>query len=99
MTFRLALDRFEGRDKSIAVLIAEDGQLIHPPRDLRPDGSSWGEVLILAVEPVRSRTSDARAPVDINDTSAADLQSLPGVGSVFGERGPALPGPRRPGPD
>ena len=36
MTTRVSLDRFEGKNKSIAVLLTDDGELINLPRALLP---------------------------------------------------------------
>ncbi len=38
MTTRLSLDRFEGKNKSIAVLLTDDGESINLPRALLPPG-------------------------------------------------------------
>ncbi len=50
MTTRLSLDRFEGKQKSIAVLVTDDGQSINLPRALLPPGAKAGDVLSLALE-------------------------------------------------
>ncbi len=51
----LSIDRFEGRDKEVAVLLADDGTPINFPRRLLPEGAKAGDVLALAIE------RDARA--------------------------------------
>ncbi|MGA9921983.1 MAG: DUF3006 domain-containing protein, partial [Isosphaeraceae bacterium] len=50
MTTRLSLDRFEGRNKSIAVLLTDDGESINFPRALLPPGAKAGDVLALTLE-------------------------------------------------
>jgi hypothetical protein len=52
MSVRLSLsvDRFEGDEKSIAVLLADAGEAIHMPRSLLPPGTGAGEVLTLTIE-------------------------------------------------
>ena len=49
MTTRLSLDRFEGKDKSIAVLETEDGQTINIPRSLLPPSAKAGDVLTMSL--------------------------------------------------
>jgi hypothetical protein len=46
----LSLDRFEGKNKSIAVLLTDDGESINLPRALLPPGAKAGDVLILTLE-------------------------------------------------
>jgi len=46
----LSVDRFEGRDQSIAVLVAEDGRSIDVPRDFLPPGTKPGDVLSASFE-------------------------------------------------
>jgi hypothetical protein len=46
----VSLDRFEGRNKSIAVLVTDEGEQIHVPRSLLPSGSKAGDVLSLTLE-------------------------------------------------
>ncbi len=50
MTHRLSLDRFEGKGRSIAVLLTEDGQTISFPKALLPAGVRAGDVLTLSLE-------------------------------------------------
>jgi hypothetical protein len=50
MRIRLAIDRFEGEKKAIAVLISDDGTPINFPRKLLPRGSRAGDVLTLLIE-------------------------------------------------
>jgi hypothetical protein len=50
MRIRLAIDRFEGEKKSIAVLIFDDGTQINFPRRLLPRGSRAGDVLTFLIE-------------------------------------------------
>jgi hypothetical protein len=50
VTTRVSLDRFEGKKKSIAVLLTDDGQSINLPRALLPPGAKAGDVLSLSLE-------------------------------------------------
>jgi hypothetical protein len=50
VTTRLSLDRFEGKNKSIAVLLTDDGESINVPRSLLPPGVKAGDVLTLTLE-------------------------------------------------
>ena len=50
MATPVSLDRFEGRNKSIAVLVTDDGEQIHVPRVLLPPGAKAGDVLSLTLE-------------------------------------------------
>jgi hypothetical protein len=50
MTLHLSVDRFEGKNKSIAVLLTDDGECISFPRALLPAGVKAGDVLILTLE-------------------------------------------------
>ena len=50
MTSRLCLDRFEGKNKSIAVLLTDDGDSISISRALLPAGAKAGDVLTLILE-------------------------------------------------
>jgi hypothetical protein len=47
---QLAIDRFEGERKQIAVLITDDGTSINFPRQLLPRGSRAGDVLTFLIE-------------------------------------------------
>jgi hypothetical protein len=47
----LSLDRFEGKGKSIAILLTNDGETINVPRALLPPGVKPGDVLSLTFEP------------------------------------------------
>jgi hypothetical protein len=64
MTAQLSLDRFEGRNKAIAVLLTEDGTAIHVPRSLLPPGAKAGDVLRLTLdrdeEATRKLAADTR---------------------------------------
>ncbi len=46
----LSFDRLEGKGKSIAVLLTDDGETINFPRSLLPAGAKPGDVLTLALE-------------------------------------------------
>ena len=50
MVIRLAIDRFEGEKKSIAVLLSDDGTHINFPKRLLPRGSRAGDVLTFVIE-------------------------------------------------
>lgn len=50
MPTELSLDRFEGKTKSIAVLLTDDGESIHLPRALLPPGAKAGDILTLTLE-------------------------------------------------
>jgi Protein of unknown function (DUF3006) len=50
VTSRLSLDRFEGKNKSIAVLLTDDGDSISFPKVLLPAGAKAGDVLSLTLE-------------------------------------------------
>ena len=50
MVIRLAIDRFEGEKKSIAVLITDDGTQINFPKRLLPRGSRAGDVLTFHIQ-------------------------------------------------
>jgi len=50
VVIRLAIDRFEGEKKSIAVLISDDGTPINFPKRLLPRGSRAGDVLTFVIE-------------------------------------------------
>jgi hypothetical protein len=50
VTTLLSLDRFEGKDRSIAVLVTEDGASINVPRSLLPPSAKAGDVLSLSLE-------------------------------------------------
>jgi hypothetical protein len=55
MKVRLTIDRFEGDDKSVAVLVADGGGQITIPRGWLPKGAEAGDVVSLSI------TRDARA--------------------------------------
>ncbi len=50
MTTRMSLDRFEGKNKSIAVLVADDGTTLNVPKRFLPKGARAGDVLTLTIE-------------------------------------------------
>ena len=60
MTTRLSLDRFEGKAKQLAVLIADDGTAVNIPRSLLPAGAKPGDVLTLALEIDRDATASLK---------------------------------------
>jgi len=50
VAIHLSVDRFEGKDKSIAVLVGDDGETINVPRAFLPAGAKPGDVLSMALE-------------------------------------------------
>ena len=50
MLTQVSLDRFEGKNQSIAVLLTDDGVAINIPRSLLPKGARPGDVLNLTLE-------------------------------------------------
>lgn len=46
----LSVDRFEGRDRPIAVLLTDDGESVNVPGSLLPPGVKPGDVLTLTLE-------------------------------------------------
>ena len=50
MPTRLSFDRFEGKGKQIAVLVADDGTTVNMPKALLPSGAKPGDVLTLSLE-------------------------------------------------
>jgi Protein of unknown function (DUF3006) len=46
----LSVDRFEGTDKPLAVLLTDDGEAINMPRSLLPPAVKPGDVLTLTIE-------------------------------------------------
>jgi hypothetical protein len=46
----LSLDRFEGKNGSIAVLVTDDGETINVPRSLLPPGAKAGDVLTMTLQ-------------------------------------------------
>ena len=68
MQTRVSLDRFEGDDKQIAVLVVADGRTINVPRDLLPPDAAAGDSLVVtidrdaaATETVRKKTRAVRS--------------------------------------
>ncbi len=50
MTIRLSLDRFEGKNKQIAVLVTDDGETLNIPKAMLPAGAKAGDVLACTLE-------------------------------------------------
>jgi hypothetical protein len=50
MPTRLSFDRFEGKNKQVAVLVADDGATLNVPKSLLPAGAKPGDVLTLILE-------------------------------------------------
>ena len=65
MTTRLSVDRFEGKGKQTAVLVADDGATLNMPKALLPAGARPGDVLTLSLE--------------IDSGATAKLQARPGA--------------------
>lgn len=60
MQTRVSLDRFEGDDKDIAVLVAADGRTINVPRDLLPPDAKSGDSLVVTIDRDAAATDTAR---------------------------------------
>ena len=60
VTTRLSFDRFEGKGKQIAVLVADDGTTLNVPKSLLPAGAKPGDVLILSLEIDPAATAQAQ---------------------------------------
>jgi Protein of unknown function (DUF3006) len=50
VSIRLSLDRFEGDNKEIAVLVSDEGEIVNLPKSLLPPGTKPGDVLTLTLE-------------------------------------------------
>ncbi len=61
MSLHLCLDRFEGENKEIAVLLTDAGASINFPRDLLPVGARAGEILALSITVDTKATSRLKA--------------------------------------
>jgi hypothetical protein len=57
----LSLDRFEGKGKQIAVLLADNGDTLNVPKAFLPPNTKPGDVLTLTLE------HDAQATRDVAD--------------------------------
>ncbi len=74
MKIRLAIDRFDGLRKELAVLLTEDGRSFDFPRDLLPQGSRAGELLSVEIErdlagtaEIQQRSQEIRRDLDRTD--------------------------------
>ncbi len=76
MTTRLSLDRFEGKNKSIAVLLTDDGDPINLPRSLLPPGVRPGDVLTLTIE--RDAEATRKLAADTHQVQKELRQTDPG---------------------
>ncbi len=56
MSHPLTIDRFEGDDKQIAVLVAEGLPPVNLPRALLPEGAEAGDVLALTLKVDKAAT-------------------------------------------
>jgi hypothetical protein len=54
----LSVDRFEGDDHAIAVLVTDDGEAVNMPRSLLPPGVEAGDVLTFAIGRDRGATGE-----------------------------------------
>jgi hypothetical protein len=50
LKLHLTIDRFEGRNKSIAVLLSDDGDQINFPKKLLPKGVKAGDILCFSID-------------------------------------------------
>jgi hypothetical protein len=50
LNLHLTIDRFEGRSKSIAVLVTNDGDQINFPKKLLPKGVKPGDILSISID-------------------------------------------------
>lgn len=50
MKTHLSIDRFEGDEKEIAVLLTDDGTPLNIPRRLLPKGAAAGDVLRMSID-------------------------------------------------
>ncbi|QEH34206.1 hypothetical protein OJF2_27410 [Aquisphaera giovannonii] len=75
----LSLDRFEGKGRSIAVLVIDDGEPIHVPRSLLPADAKAGDVLSLAIE--RDEAATRRLADDTREVQA-DLRATDPGGDI-----------------
>jgi hypothetical protein len=66
----LAIDRFEGDRKEIAVLVADDGTQLNVPKKLLPRGVKAGDVLSLSIE------KDARATKQVAEQTRSVQEDL-----------------------
>ena len=70
MNLRLSIDRFEGRQKEIAVLLTDDGTQINFPKKLLPKGSRAGDILSFVIE------RDLEATRQVSDQTRAVQDQL-----------------------
>jgi Protein of unknown function (DUF3006) len=50
VTTQFSLDRFEGKNTQIAVLVTDDGETLNIPKAMLPPGAKPGDVLALTLE-------------------------------------------------
>lgn len=74
MNLPISVDRFEGDQKEVAVLLLEDGRTFNIPRDLLPRGVKAGDALTLALErdPKAGEAAARRAKSLRDDLSKTD---------------------------
>lgn len=79
MSRRWNVDRFEGRDKEIAVLVDDEGVTVNIPRALLPDEVGAGEVVTITI----ARDAEATAQVAAEaEQLAADLKATDPGGDI-----------------
>lgn len=60
MAVKLTIDRFEGDDPPLAVLLTDDGHAINFPRRLLPEGAEAGDVLSLTIRRDQTATNELK---------------------------------------
>jgi hypothetical protein len=70
LNLHLTIDRFEGRNKSIAVLVTDDGEQINFPEKLLPKGVKPGDILSVCID------TDAEATRQVAEQSRAVQDEL-----------------------
>ena len=79
MSRRWNVDRFEGRDKEIAVLVDDEGVTVNIPRALLPDEVGAGEVVTITI----ARDAEATAAVAAEaEQLAAELKATDPGGDI-----------------
>lgn len=63
--FQLSIERFEGDEKQVAVLLADDGTQIDFPKALLPKGVNAGDILTLTIK------KDAEATKKVAEQTSA----------------------------
>jgi hypothetical protein len=83
MSYRLSVDRFEGREKEIAVLVGEDDVVLNVPRALLPADVGAGDIVTLtlardaeAIEAVAAEARELTAELKARDPNPGGDVSL-----------------------